>query len=120
MKFDWCKVENNIEIRFNPLKRLSPFKEDLNLSVVGSKRKLLTTGSCQGIEVALESDAVPFGSIWKDAEFHKLQMENSGDLGTKFKWDNSSFGPDFLFRQQRASSPTFWCCLQLCSSYPCV
>ena len=92
-----AKSKTNIEIRFNPLKRLSPFKEDLNLSVVGSKRKLLTiTGSCQGIEVALESDAVPFGSICEGCRISKkLQMENSGDLGTKFKWDNSSFGPDF-------------------------
>jgi hydrocephalus-inducing protein len=92
-----AKSKTNIEIRFNPLKRLSPFKEDLNLSVIGSKRKLLTiTGSCQGIEVALESDAVPFGSICEGCRISKkLQMENSGDLGTKFKWDNSSFGPDF-------------------------
>jgi hydrocephalus-inducing protein len=92
-----ARAKTNIEIRFNPLKRISPFKENLNISVVGSQRKLLTvTGSCQGIEVTLESDAVPFGSICEGCRISKkLQMENSGDLGTKFKWDNASFGPDF-------------------------
>ena len=38
---------------------------------------------------------MPFGSICEGCRISKkLQMENSGDLG-KFKWDNSSFGPDF-------------------------
>merc|ERR1711871_1495544 len=92
-----AKGKMNVEIRFNPLTRLLPFNEVLNINVVGSKRKLLSvTGSCQGIEVTLESDAVPFGSICEGCRVSKkLQMENSGDLGTKFKWDNSSFGPDF-------------------------
>ena len=92
-----AKAKMNVEIRFNPLTRLSPFNEILNINCVGSKRKLLSvTGSCQGIEVSLESDAVPFGSICEGCRItKKLQMENSGDLGTKFKWDNASFGPDF-------------------------
>ena len=36
-----AKSKTNIEIRFNPLKRLSPFKEDLNLSVIGSSASYL-------------------------------------------------------------------------------
>ena len=54
----------NIEVRFNPMKRLEPFKEDLNITVAGSDRKLLTiTWSCQGIEMSLASHAIPFGSV---------------------------------------------------------
>lgn len=54
------------------------------------------TGSCQGIEINLGSDALPFGAVvQKSSSTRKLVMTNSGDIGARFKWDVQKFAPDF-------------------------
>lgn len=87
----------DIEIQFHPLRRIEPFNEELRLSVAGSERKLLNvTGSCQAIEVTLGADSLPFGTVCEGCSVtKKLQIENSGDLGASFRWDNSAFMPNF-------------------------
>ena len=87
----------DIEMQFHPLRRYEPFNEELRLSVAGSERKLLNvTGSCQAIEVTLGADSLPFGTVCEGCSVtKKLQIENSGDLGASFRWDNSAFMPNF-------------------------
>lgn len=54
------------------------------------------TGSCQGMEVGLDSEAIGFGSVvQKSQSSRKLVMSNSGDIGTRFRWDVEKFKPDF-------------------------
>lgn len=54
------------------------------------------TGSCQGMEVGIDSEAISFGSVvQKSQSSRKLVMTNTGDIGTRFKWDAEKFKPDF-------------------------
>ena len=87
----------NLELRFSPGARIGPFTEELMIRTPGGERPLVTmTGSCQGIEVVLETDSLPFGTVCEHCKITRmLQLENIGDLGTKFRWDASAFGPDF-------------------------
>ena len=92
-----ARGHTDIEIQFHPQRRIEPFNEEVLMSVAGSTRKLLNvTGSCQAIEVHLGADSVPFGTVCEGCSVtRKLQIENSGDLGASFKWDNNAFMPNF-------------------------
>jgi hydrocephalus-inducing protein len=87
----------NVEVTFSPLSRTAQFSEDLLIEVAGHKKKLLTvSGACTGMEVALETDTLPFGSVCENSQLTRhLNMENTGDMVTKFQWDEKGFGPDF-------------------------
>jgi hydrocephalus-inducing protein len=53
-------------------------------------------GSCAGTELRLASDAVPFGPVVLGSRAVKrVAVENSGDVGTRFKWDATALGPHF-------------------------
>jgi hypothetical protein len=86
-----------IEFKFQPTHRIQQFSEDLTAESCGMTRHLLTvTGCCQGILVQLENDTLPFGAVvQKSSTTRKLQLQNIGDIGTKFSWDVSKFWPDF-------------------------
>ena len=92
-----ARGHTDVEIQFHPQRRIEPFNEEVRMSVAGSERKLLNvTGSCQAIEVHLGADALPFGTVCEGCSVtRKLQIENSGDLGASFKWDNTAFLPNF-------------------------
>jgi hydrocephalus-inducing protein len=92
-----ARGHTDVEIQFHPQKRIEPFNEEVRMSVAGSERKLLNvTGSCQAIEIHLGADALPFGTVCEGCSVtRKLQIENSGDLGASFKWDNTAFLPNF-------------------------
>ena len=41
-------------------------------------------GSCQGIEISLDSDAIPFGAVVKKSSSSRnVIMNNTGDIGAK-------------------------------------
>lgn len=53
-------------------------------------------GACQGLEVKLESEAIPFGSVTLgSSSSRKLMMVNNGDIGTPFSWNLEAFRPAF-------------------------
>lgn len=56
----------------------------------------VVTGSCQGIEISLDSDSVPFGAVVLGSRStRKLIMHNTGDIGAAFSWNIEKFQPDF-------------------------
>lgn len=56
----------------------------------------VVTGSCQGIEISLDSDSVPFGAVVLGSRStRKLIMHNTGDIGAAFNWNIEKFQPDF-------------------------
>ena len=59
----------------------------------------VVSGSCQGIEISLDSEALPFGAVvQKSSSSRKLMMLNTGDIGARFKWDHRRFEPDFTIQ----------------------
>ncbi|ESO91099.1 hypothetical protein LOTGIDRAFT_122343, partial [Lottia gigantea] len=91
-----CKVE----VAFRPKKRIAPFTEEVMLECAGLFQPLFVVrGSCLGMEVSLDTEAIPFGAvIQKSQSTRKLVMSNTGDMNTKFRWDESKFKPDFSIR----------------------
>jgi hydrocephalus-inducing protein len=87
----------NFELQYKPASRHPLFTEHLLVEVAGVQKNLLSmTGACLGIEVKLASDNVPFGSVVLGARLVKrVQLENSGDVGTRFAWDSKKLGADF-------------------------
>lgn len=87
----------NIQLIFAPNKRISQFQEDLLIRYAGVTRKLLSmSGKAQGIEVAFDSDSLPFGPVvLASQKVKKLSLENGGDLAISFQWLESTFGPHF-------------------------
>ena len=56
----------------------------------------VVTGSCQGIEISLDGDSVPFGAVVQGSRSsRKLIMHNTGDIGAAFSWNVEKFQPDF-------------------------
>jgi hydrocephalus-inducing protein len=54
------------------------------------------SGACVGLELALASDSLPFGTVVLGSKTTKhLQLSNTGDIGTKFAWDAKLFKPHF-------------------------
>ena len=86
-----------IQLTFNPTRRIPLFTEDLNVSYAGVTRKLLSvSGKAQGLEVSLDTDSLPFGTVVLDSQkVKKLRLDNSGDLAISFEWLESTFGPHF-------------------------
>jgi hydrocephalus-inducing protein len=88
-------VEMNI--RFAPRSRLAAFVEDVSFECEGMVRSLLRlSGACHGVGLAFESDNVPFGSaVLHSSVARRLQLENVGDVGCRFRFDAQRFAPDF-------------------------
>ena len=54
------------------------------------------TGACQGLEIKLDSEAIPFGSVVLGSKSsRKLIMMNIGDIGASFNWNTERFEPYF-------------------------
>ena len=87
-----------IQLTFNPTRRVGQFVEDLYVRYAGLTRKLLNcAGKAEGIEVKLDTDSVPFGTVVEASQkVKKLSLENSGDIGISFNWMEASFGPHFF------------------------
>eukprot|EP00937_MAST-01D_sp_MAST-1D-sp2_P000047 g47.t1 len=86
-----------VELTFAPQVRVPAFSEELQLRVAGTTRKLLSvSGMAQGMEVTLDTDTLPFGSVCEQSHVTRhVQMENTGDMVTKFHWDERALAPHF-------------------------
>ncbi|KAJ8406633.1 hypothetical protein AAFF_G00302070 [Aldrovandia affinis] len=86
-----------VELQFSPRQRMAPFSEELQLECLGTVRPLLVLkGCCQGVEVSLDQDYVPFGAIAQRCQANRrIVMTNTGDIGACFKWDVKKFAPHF-------------------------
>uniref|UniRef100_A0A8C8B419 HYDIN protein n=1 Tax=Otus sunia TaxID=257818 RepID=A0A8C8B419_9STRI len=92
-KGETCKVE----VTFSPKCRIQPFAEEVMLECSGLVRSLFAVrGSCQGTHVSLDQEHLSFGAVAQQSYTSRhLTMQNTGDIGVKFKWDIKSFKPDF-------------------------
>ncbi|NWI09406.1 HYDIN protein, partial [Crypturellus soui] len=92
-KGDTCKVE----VIFSPKCRVLPFSEEVVLECYGLVRSLfMVQGSCQGIDVNLDREYINFGAVLQHSRTcQRILMQNSGDIGVRFKWDIKSFKPYF-------------------------
>ncbi|NXI70129.1 HYDIN protein, partial [Anseranas semipalmata] len=92
-KGDTCKVE----VIFSPKRRIQLFTEEVMLESNGLVRSLfMVRGSCQGICVSLDQEHLNFGAVVQQTHTsQRITMQNTGDIGVKFKWDVKSFKPDF-------------------------
>ncbi|KAJ3036631.1 hypothetical protein HDV00_002527 [Rhizophlyctis rosea] len=87
----------NVEFKFQPNHRIPSFVEEVTLEAQGvSKPLFIVMGACQGIDVKLENDTLPFGAVvQKSTSTRRIQLQNVGDIGAKFHWDVTKFAPDF-------------------------
>eukprot|EP00698_Gefionella_okellyi_P022526 TRINITY_DN7486_c0_g1_i1.p1 TRINITY_DN7486_c0_g1~~TRINITY_DN7486_c0_g1_i1.p1 ORF type:complete len:4186 (-),score=1237.39 TRINITY_DN7486_c0_g1_i1:99-12656(-) len=87
----------SIELRFAPSARIGAFERKLDIDILGVTRTLLVaSGTCQGLELRLDSDAISFASVVRNsAVIKKLRLSNMGEIGSKFRWPLSLFAPDF-------------------------
>ncbi|KAJ3332957.1 hypothetical protein HDU76_012454, partial [Blyttiomyces sp. JEL0837] len=86
-----------VDLKFQPQSRIAPFAIDVTLESPGYSRPLfIVSGACQGIEIKLENDTLPFGAVvQRSCTTRRIQLQNTGDIGAKFKWEISKFLPDF-------------------------
>ena len=91
------KSSVNLDFKFHPHARIPPFSEELFVEAPGiSKQLLVIAGACQGTEVRLENDTLPFGAVvQKSSTTRRIELQNIGDIGAKFYWDIQAFTPDF-------------------------
>ena len=87
----------NVSATFSPKSRVPHFSEEVTLECLGISQPLfVVTGSCHGIEVALDTARVPFGAVTQHSKsFRRILMVNSGDIGASFRWEAEKFKPDF-------------------------
>ncbi|XP_066540500.1 hydrocephalus-inducing protein homolog isoform X2 [Hoplias malabaricus] len=86
-----------VEVVFTPQQRMSPFSEELQLKCLGTVLPLLVLkGCCQGVEVTLDQDYLPFGAVAQRCQAtRRIILQNTGDIGARFQWDVQRFAPDF-------------------------
>ncbi|KAJ3260794.1 hypothetical protein HK103_007357 [Boothiomyces macroporosus] len=91
------KSSVTIDMKFHPHHRIKAFCEEIFVEIAGNSKPLfMVSGACQGIEVELENDTLPFGAVvQKSFTTRRIQLQNVGDIGTKFSWDVQKFYPDF-------------------------
>ncbi|XP_074864560.1 hydrocephalus-inducing protein homolog isoform X2 [Carettochelys insculpta] len=87
----------SVEVTFSPKCRIPRFTEEVMLECMGLLRSFFVVqGCCQGIEVTLDQDHIPFGAVVQRSQAsRRILMQNTGDIGVRFKWDIKSFEPDF-------------------------
>ncbi len=87
----------NLQVGFAPSRRISNFSEDIMVKYAGVTRKLVTlSGKGQGVEVALDTDSLPFGNVViNSSKVQKLGLENSGDIAITYNWQEATFGRNF-------------------------
>jgi hypothetical protein len=95
----YLKPRTNIkvEVKFAPQKRIAPFNDEIITEYAGHTKPLfLISGACQGTEVRLETDSLPFGAVvQKSYTSRKVQLQNVGDIGAKFNWEIAKLPKDF-------------------------
>lgn len=74
-----------IEIFFHPRSRIPQFTEEVLMESAGLSQTLFViNGCCQGVEITLDTDYIPFGSVvQRSSNMRKLIMTNTGDIGSR-------------------------------------
>lgn len=103
------KDSTQLELTFSPPSRVPSFSEPLYVRVGAADNKgvlygsfsdriplLKLSGACLGMDVMLEMDSIPFGSVCEGSSLTKLcHIYNGGDVPTSFKFDTNRFGRNF-------------------------
>ncbi|KAJ8247379.1 hypothetical protein GJAV_G00245710 [Gymnothorax javanicus] len=78
-----------IEVQFSPRQRMPAFREELQLECLGTTQPLLVLkGCCQGMEISLDQDYLPFGAVAQRCQStRRIIMSNTGDVGSRFNQD---------------------------------
>ena len=73
----------NLSVYFSPKSRIPQFTEEVMLECAGMSQPLfVVSGSCQGIEISLDQDSVPFGAVvQRSSSTRRIMMQNTGDIG---------------------------------------
>ena len=76
-----CKVE----VVFRPQGRIPQFMEEVLLECAGLSQPLFVIkGSCLGMEISLDTVAIPFGAVVQRSQTsRKIVMSNTGDMNAK-------------------------------------
>ena len=74
-----------VELIFAPKSRIAPFTEELLMECAGLSQPLfVVAGACQGVEISLDTDSVPFGAVVQQSHStRKVVMNNTGDIGSR-------------------------------------
>jgi hydrocephalus-inducing protein len=78
----------SFDIKFQPRRRIQPFSEEILIDSHGTTKTLfIIQGACQGTDVRIENDTLPFGAVvQRSSTTRKIQLQNIGDIGAKFSW----------------------------------
>lgn len=78
-----------VTVKFSPRSRLAPFVEQIFLKYGDLDVPMFAVrGCCQGYDISLDSDTLPFGAVGKDCSLtRKLILSNRGDIGASFSWN---------------------------------
>ncbi|XP_067853715.1 hydrocephalus-inducing protein homolog [Heptranchias perlo] len=87
----------DVVVTFSPNCRIPQFAEEVMMECAGvSKALFVIRGCCQGIEITLDQDCIPFGAVVLRSQAIRLvMMQNVGDIGASFRWDIEKFKPHF-------------------------
>ena len=78
-----------VTVKFTPRSRLAPFVEQIFLKYGDLDVPMFAVrGCCQGYDISLDSDTIPFGAVGKDCSLtRKIILANRGDIGAAFAWN---------------------------------
>ncbi|CAL7939802.1 unnamed protein product [Xylocopa violacea] len=87
----------NVSVTFKPTFRMRPFVAKVALQSSSMILPLfLVHGSCVGTQFRLNRTHIPFGTIVQGhTKETKVVLMNTGDLGSRFKWNTSKLPGDF-------------------------
>ena len=109
----------NVSVAFSPKFRVPHFSEEVTLECLGMSQPLfVVSGSCHGLEIALDTARVPFGAVTQHSQSsRRILMINSGDIGASFRWEEERFKPDFSISPVDGYiSPGMQVCTTSCNS----
>ncbi|UJR14639.1 hypothetical protein I4U23_001632 [Adineta vaga] len=80
-----------VTIKYTPRSRLPAFVEQILLKYGDLDVPMFAVrGCCQGYDIGLDTDALPFGAVGKDCSLtRKLILSNRGDIGAAFSWNTA-------------------------------
>ena len=78
-----------VSVKFTPRTRLATFVEQIFLKYGDLDVPMFAVrGCCQGYDITLDSDTLPFGAVGKDCSLtRKVILSNRGDIGAGFAWN---------------------------------
>ncbi|XP_076763005.1 hydrocephalus-inducing protein [Xylocopa sonorina] len=87
----------NVSVTFKPTTRMRPFAAKVALQSSSMILPLfILHGSCVGTQFRLNRTHIPFGTTVQGyAKETKVVLMNTGDLGSRFKWNTSKLTRDF-------------------------